>query len=263
MVGLKQISIEKACKVVNLPRSMWYYKSKKDDSELEQKLMELSELLPHRGLDTYYGRLRNQGYCWGRMRVRRVYKKLNLQLRRKRKRRLPSRIKQPLTLPIRSNIIWSMDFMHDTLDNGRKFRVLNILDDFNREAISIEPRHSFSSERVVQSLSYIVQLRGKPASIRVDNGSEFIGKPFKNWCQDNQIEIRYIQPGRPMQNAYIERFNRHFREDILDAYIFDHITDVEELAEQWRNDYNNNHPHKSLMGMSPKQFSKLKNYALN
>jgi putative transposase len=237
---------------------MWYYQSKKDDSQIESKLIELSENLPHRGLDTYYGRLRNEGYHWGRMRVRRVYKKLHLQLRRKRKRRLPARIKQPLTLPIRNNVIWSMDFMHDVLDNGRKFRVLNIIDDFNREAIAIEAKHSFSSERVVETLEYMTEFRGTPISIRVDNGSEFIGNPFKKWCEKHQIDILYTQPGKPTQNAYIERFNRHFREDVLDAYIFEHIEEVQEIAENWRNDYNNHHPHKSLMGMSPKQFLQFK-----
>lgn len=246
---------------MNLHRSLWYYQSKRDDRKIEEKLIELSEILPHRGLDTYYGRLRNQGYKWGRMRVRRVYIKLGLQLRRKRKRRLPSRIKQPLTLPIRSNIIWSMDFMHDILDNGRKFRVLNIIDDFNREAIAIEAQHSFSSERLVNILDYIISYRGKPNGIRVDNGSEFIAHIFKRWCANNEIDIQYIQAGKPTQNAYIERFNRHYREDILDAYIFDHIKDVQELSESWRNDYNNYHPHSSLLGMSPVQFAKLKSGA--
>ena len=127
---------------------MWYYVTKKDDSELEGKLQELAEQLPHRGIDEYYGRLRNQGYSWGRKRVLRVYRKLRLQLRRKRKRRLPSRIKAPLTLPIASNIIWSMDFMHDVLESGRKFRVLNVIDDYNREALAIESEYSFPSIKV-------------------------------------------------------------------------------------------------------------------
>lgn len=240
---------------------MWYYKSKRDDSHLEAKLIKLSEKLPHRGLDTYYGRLRNQGYKWGRMRVRRIYKKLGLELRRKRKRRITSRVKHPLTLPIRSNIIWSMDFMHDVLDNGRKFRVLNIIDDFNREAIVVDPQHSYTSERVVNLLDYIVSYRGKPNSIRVDNGSEFIAHAFRNWCAEKQIEIQYIQPGKPTQNAYIERFNRLYREDVLDAYIFDHINQVQEISESWRIDYNEYHPHKSLLGLSPRQFEKIKSGA--
>lgn len=233
---------------------MWYYRSVKDDTELEVKLEELSIQLPHRGLDEYYGRLRSQGYPWGRKRVLRVYRKMKLQLRRKRKRRLPSRIKQPLTLPVKTNITWSMDFMHDVLDNGRKFRVLNLMDDHNREALAVEPAYSFPSERVIDVLERVTSYRGKPNRIRVDNGTEFIAHNFRNWCAKEEIEIQYIQPGKPTQNAYIERFNRHFREDILDAYIFEDITEVIELSENWRNDYNHYHPHKSLLGMSPLEF---------
>ena len=240
--------------MVSLHRSMWYYRSVKDDSELEMKLEELSIQLPHRGLDEYYGRLRNQGYSWGRKRVLRVYRKMKLQLRRKRKRRITGRIKRPLTLPIKTNIIWSMDFMHDVLENGRKFRVLNLMDDHNREALAVEAAHSFPSERVVDLLDRITDYRGKPEGIRVDNGSEFISHNFKNWCGDKEINILYTQPGKPTQNAYIERFNRHYREDILDAYIFENIKDVKELSENWRNDYNHYHPHKSLLGMSPLEF---------
>lgn len=233
---------------------MWYYQAKKDDSELETKLQELADQLPHRGIDTYYGRLRAQGYPWGRNRVLRVYRKLKLQHRRKRKRRLPSRHKAPLTLPIKSNVIWSMDFMHDVLDNGRKFRVLNVIDDYNREALAVESEHSFPSNKVIDVMQRLIEFNGKPDSIRVDNGSEFIAKVFKQWCKNECIEIKYIQPGKPMQNAYVERFNRTFREDILDAYIFESIKEVRQLAEKWRMDYNEYHPHKSLMGMSPIRF---------
>lgn len=240
---------------------MWYYQSIKDDRELEGLLQALAEQLPHRGIDEYYGRLRAQGYSYGRKRVLRVYRKLGLQLRRKRKRRLPSRVKQPLTLPITSNVIWSMDFMHDTLDSGRKFRVLNVIDDYNREALAVESAHSFTSVQVISVLERLVEFNGKPERIRVDNGSEFIARVFKDWCEQQDIRIQYIEPGRPMQNAYIERFNRHFREDVLDAYIFEKITDVKHLAEDWRVDYNENHPHSSLLGMSPIQF-KIENQGL-
>ena len=255
--------VERACRVVNLPRSMWYYHSIKDDSELEAKLQELADQLPHRGIDVYYGRLKAQGYTWGRRRVLRVYRKLGLQHRRKRKRRPPSRIKMPLTLPISRNIIWSMDFMHDVLESGRKFRVLNVIDDFNREALAVEAEYSFPAQRVISVMERLIEFNGKPSSLRVDNGSEFIAHDFKNWCEDHGINIQYIQPGKPMQNAYIERFNRHFREDILDAYLFAGITEVRQLAERWKDDYNHYHPHKSLMGMSPVQFKKKKMFANN
>lgn len=237
---------------------MWYYVFKKDDSDIEAKLQQLANQLPHRGIDEYYGRLRNEGYPWGRKRVLRVYRKLGLQLRRKRKRRLPSSVKAPLTLPIDCNIVWSMDFMHDVLENGRKFRILNVIDDFNREALAVESEYSFPSIKVIDVMERLIEFNGKPDTIRTDNGSEFIAHVFKKWCDDKDIEIKYIQPGKPMQNAYIERFNRHYREDILDAYIFENIQDVRNISENWKDDYNHYHPHKSLMGMSPIQFKKKK-----
>jgi len=156
-----------------------------------------------------------------------------------------------------------MDFMHDVLENGRKFRVLNVIDDFNREALAVESAFSFPSIKVTDVMERLIEFNGKPSTIRVDNGSEFIAHNFQHWCKEQQIEIKYIQPGKPMQNAYVERFNRHFREDILDAYIFERLDDVQELSENWRKDYNQYHPHKSLMGMSPNQFKEKYKYMSN
>lgn len=163
-------------------------------------------------------------------------------------------MKEPLVQPIASNITWSMDFMHDVLENGRKLRVLNIMDDYNRDALATQPAHSFSAIKVIEVMERLVEFSGKPDNIRVDNGSEFIANIFKKWCKDNHINIQYIQPGTPTQNAYIEWFNRFFREDVLDAYLFSQIKQVDRLAQQWRTDYNENNPHKSLMGMSLIQF---------
>ena len=234
---------------------MFYYESKKDDTELIDKLNELAEQLPHRGVDEYYGRLRAQGYKWNRKRVLRVYRELNLQMRRKRKRRLPSRIKEPLNQPENINHTWSMDFMHDVLDSGRKVRVLNIIDDYNREALAVEAAYSHNSYSVIEQLEIIIITRDKPQRIRVDNGPEFISKRLKVWCEEQGILLSFIQPGRPMQNAYIERFNRLYREDILDAYIFESIEQLRVLSRNWQEDYNKNHPHKSLGGLSPQQFA--------
>ena len=234
---------------------MWYYKTKKDDSVLIDKLNELAEKLPHRGIDEYYGRLRLQGFKWNRKRVLRVYRAMNLQHRRKRKRRITSRIKEPLEVPNRLNHTWSMDFMHDVLDNGRKIRVLNIIDDYNREAISVKVNYSHNGFSVINELEELLITRSKPMRIRVDNGPEFISKVFKGWCKEHDIFIKYIEPGSPTQNAYIERFNRTFREDILDAYMFESLQDARILSRDWQEDYNLNHPHKSLGGLSPKLYA--------
>ena len=233
---------------------MWYYQSKKDDTEVMGKLSELAEKLPARGFDEYFKRLRQQGYQWNRKRVLRVYRNMKLQLRRKRKKRLPARVKQPLQTPAQYLNTWSMDFMADSLADGRKIRILNVIDDFNREALLSEAGIGFPADRVVRSLEQLEQELGLPKRIRVDNGPEFISTKFQQWCQRKSIEVQFIQPGCPTQNAYIERFNRHFREDILDAYWFEDLEQLRILIEKWRYDYNHHHPHKSLRGLTPKGF---------
>src|SRR5438477_5283577 len=136
------------------------------------------------------------------------------------RKRLPSRVKRPLVLPQKPNDTWSMDFMHDSLMNGRKFRVLNIIDDFNREALRIEPFYSIGSNLVIRILDRLVFERGAPRAIRVDNGPEFISTALTEWSMVKGIRMLYIQPGKPMQNGFIERFNRSFRGDVLDTNLF-------------------------------------------
>lgn len=250
--------MERACRVVSLTRSLWYYKCQKDDRAVIDKLNELAENYPTRGFDEYYGKIRNEGLKWNRKRVLRVYRSMQLKLRRKCKRRLPERIKEPLYEPEEKNRSWSMDFMSDALSTGRKFRILTLIDDYNREALAVEPDFSIPAERVVRILDELTNWRGTPNEIRVDNGPEFLAKAFVRWCEANAIEIKYIQPGKPVQNAYIERFNRLYREDILNAYFFDDINAVKELSYAWMEDYNKNHPHKSLGGMSPINYANNK-----
>jgi len=248
------ISTNRACQVVNLPRSQWYYLPVRNDSEVIEKLEELAERYPTRGFDTYYGKIRSEGLRWNRKRVLRVYRKMNLKMRRKRKRRLPTRVREPLTVPAQANHTWSADFMSDALARGRRIRILNVIDDYNREALVTEPAYSLPAERVVEQLEQLIEWRGKPRQIRTDNGPEFLSETFQSFCSKHGIAIRYIQPGKPSQNGFIERFNRTFREDVLDAYLFDDISQVRILANTWREDYNNNHPHSALGGQSPLKF---------
>jgi putative transposase len=180
---------------------------------------------------------------------------MRLSLRRKYKKRLPRRIKEPLVKPQGPNQTWSMDFMSDALLDGRKIRVLNILDDYNREVLAIEVGLSIPAQRVVRVLKQLEEERGLPQRVRVDNGPEFMAKVFQCYCKD-KLQIQYIQPGKPTQNAYIERLNRLFREDVLDAYLFEDLEEVSIMAEQWRQDYNRNHPHGSLGGLSPTAYKK-------
>ena len=235
---------------------MWYYKGQKDDGAVIAKLDELAERFPTRGQDQYYKHIRAEGLKWNHKRVRRVYRLMNLNKRRKRKkRRLASRIKAPLQVPEQMNMTWSMDFMSDSLENGRKFRVLNVIDDHNRAALVVEPGFSLPSERVVEHLERAIEMNGSPKTIRVDNGPEFLSSVFQDYCQEHKIMIHYIQPGKPMQNGYIERFNRTFREDVLDAWLFSDIRDASEKFQEWKEKYNNEHLHGSLGDMSPNQYA--------
>lgn len=248
------ISITRACKATGLSKSVYYYRSRKDDSVVIEKLSSLATSKPTRGFPYYFGRIRNEGLQWNHKRVKRVYNKMKLNLRRKHKRRLPQRSKEALYQPAYVNQTWSMDFMHDSLTNGRKVRILNVIDDCNREALMIQPCYSHSGYSVVRAISQIIDWRGKPSAIRCDNGPEFVSHIVVDFCMSNGIELKYIQPGKPTQNAYIERFNRSYREDVLDAYYFEGLQQLEEISMEWMIDYNEFHPHQSLNNMSPAKY---------
>jgi putative transposase len=176
---------------------------------------------------------------------------MKLNIRRRAKKRLPNRIKEPLTIPPAPNQVWSIDFMSDTLVDGRRFRLFNVLDDFNRESLAIEVDTSMPSLRVIRVLNRIIEQRGKPTTLRSDNGPEFISHLLQQWCEDNAITLQYIQPGKPTQNAYIERKNGSIRRELLNAYLFNSLAEVRCLSEEWRIDYNTERPHKSLGYLSP------------
>lgn len=251
-----QVSVTRACTVAGLAKSQFYYQSVKDDSAVIQKLSELAENKPARGFPYYYRRIRNQGLAWNHKRVKRVYNMLCLNKRRKHKRRIPKRLREALNQPQAANNTWSIDFMHDSLISGRKVRILNILDDYNRQALAVKANYSQSGKTVVTTLQEIIHWRGKPAEIRCDNGPEFLSHDFVDYCNTAQIHIKYIQPGKPTQNAYIERFNRSYREDILDAYLFESLNHLRTLSEEWMDEYNEHHPHQSLNNLSPNQYLK-------
>ena len=154
---------------------------------------------------------------------------MKLNIRRRARKRLPARVKQQLFQPTEINQVWSVDFMSDSLWNGRKIRLLNVIDDYNREVLTIETDTSLPTDRVIRVLSRIGDERGLPKMIRVDNGPEFISSKLDKWCEDRDITLIFIQPGEPTQNAYIERFNGTFRRDVLNAYLFKSIKEVDEI----------------------------------
>ena len=154
-----------------------------------------------------------------------------------------------------ANHTWSADFMADALWSGRRFRTFNVNDDFNRESLRIEVDTSLPSQRVISVLNELVELRGAPQRLRVDNGPEFISTALRQWAQQHGVELIHIQPGKPTQNAYIERFNRTFRTEVLDCYVFTTLNEVRRMAEDWRHRYNHDRPHRSLGGLSPIRYA--------
>ena len=233
-----------------MSRSSYGHRSIKNDETIGLILEDLAQ--KHReGFWKAYGRIHNQGLLVNHKKLHRIYKIKGLALRRKVKKRLPQRIKEALVQPREMNETWSIDFVSDVLSNGQKFRSFNVIDDCNREVLFIESDYSLKSSRVIWVLNHLIHRVGKPKKIRMDNGPEFIAGIAKRWGQLQEIEFKYIQPGKPTQNAYIERFNKSYREGVLDSYLFDDLEEVRTINEQWVHDYNHFRPHDALGGLSP------------
>lgn len=250
------LSERHACRLMKVSRTVFRYRPKRrDDGEIADQLLGLAERKPRWGFRKMFHRLRNQGYLWNHKRVRRVYRGLQLNIRVKPKKRLPTRQPTPLAQPSTANESWSVDFMSDSLLSGRPFRTFNVLDDFNREALSIEVDTSLPAGRIVRVLDTIGSWRGYPQRLRSDNGPELISKKLAAWAMTHDIVLDFIEPGKPAQNAYIERFNRTYREEVLNLYLFSSLTEVREITEVWMEEYNAIRPHDSLGGSPPFQYA--------
>ncbi len=176
-----------------------------------------------------YHLLRLEGYRWNHKRVYRVYVMMGLNMSRKRKRRLSARVKTPHIIPIQSNITWRADFMHDSLNNGRPFSTFNVIDDHNREVLMITIDTSLSARRITRELDRLIEWRGTPEVIRVDNGQEFFSAVFEVWTRKHKIKLCFIQLGKPTQNTLVERFNGSYRKELLNVHLF---TDLEQVRDQ-------------------------------
>lgn len=250
--------MNRACRLLKVSRSVYHYQATlRDDSPIEQTLAELAQRYRRYGFKKMYQKTRQANLKWNHKRVYRVYCAMGLNLRRKPKKRLPSREKVALVQPATLNRSWSLDYMSDVLTNGRRFRTANVVDDCNREALGIRARHSLPAERVTELLDEIAAERGYPEQLRVDNGPENISYVMQAWAKKHDVKMLYIQPGKPAQNAYIERFNRTYREEVLDMYLFKDIQQVQEITEQWRYEYNRERPHESLGNLTPLGFSEI------
>jgi len=249
------ISLRIVCQALCLSRSVYRYRPDctKDDPVIAV-LLELTDHYPRYGFGKLFPILRRRGHRWNHKRVHRIYCELNLNLRRRGKKRLPSRNPAPLSVPKDINQCWSADFMSDALWCGQRFRTFNLVDDYNREALTIEVARSLTAERVVSALDYVATWRGYPQKLRVDNGPELTGIKLATWAERNGVILEFIKPGRPMQNGFIERFNRTYRTEVLDMFVFKHLKEVQEITESWVKQYNEERPHESLGNLTPKEY---------
>jgi putative transposase len=245
----------RACAAVSLRRSVYRYRKRPSrEAEIMAVLLELAHRRPEEGFPKLFKRMRRQGRRWNHKRVHRVYCSLKLNKRRKGKRRLPPRNPTPLMVPEAMNECWSADFMSDALWDGRRFRTFNVVDDFNREALTIAVDFSLTAERVVRELERIAAHRGYPLKLRLDNGPEFIALALAEWAERHGVTLEFIKPGKPMQNGFIERFNRSYRQAVLDMYVFQSLNEVREQTEKWLQEYNEERPHDALGDMTPREF---------
>lgn len=255
------ISIKASCKAVGLSRSS-YYQGLRDwgvyDAPVIERLNAAVARNQRWGFWKCYGWMRNHGDPWNHKRVHRVYCEMNLNLPRRTKKRIQNRVKQPLEVSGEPNEMWSMDFAHDRLYGGKAFRSLNVMDEGVREGLAVEIDTSLPAERVVRVLEQLSGYRKLPQQIRVDNGPELISERLESWCEDKGIHLHHIQPGKPTQNAFIERFNRTYRHEVLDAHIFESLDDVRELSWQWLIQYDEERPHDALGGMPPRAYREAK-----
>jgi len=256
MVAEKRISQRKACRWVGLSRNavMEPVAVKEKDQALQDRVRQMAKRYKHWGLLKIHRKLRKQGETANHKRVRRLYRLAGLNLPRKLKKRLPESVRQPLPKASGCNQCWSLDFMSDALTDGRKFRTLNVIDDYNREALGMDVDYSLPAQRVTRLLDRLVERYGKPERLRSDNGPEFISQTLQDWCAENRVILHWIEPGKPTQNAYIERFNGTFRREVLNANTFGSLAQVRRTADAWLVEYNTERPHQALQFMTPAEY---------
>jgi len=250
------LSERRACKLSGLDRSSFRYQPKPDkNTEIRVRLRELAEQRRKFGSPRLLVLLHREGHLVNHKRVERLYREEGLSLRSKKRKKRISHLRVVLDRPDQANQHWSMDFVSDSLWNGRRFRVLTIVDDLTRECPALEVDHSLPGLRVTRVLNRLAATRGLPEVITVDNGPEFISKAMDAWAFQNKVRLRFIQPGKPVQNAYVESFNGKFRDECLNENVFIDLHDARNKIETWRRDYNSTRPHSSLNNLTPEEFA--------
>ncbi len=257
--GTVAISERRACGLLLLVRGTCRYEAvtRPANDELRRKVRELAMVRRRFGYRRLHALLRREGWAVNHKRVYRLYVEEKLWVRKRNRRRRVAVPRAPMLTPTKVNQVWSMDFVTDALGSGRRFRTLNITDDFSREAPAIEVDTSLGGVRVARVLDRLKLERGLPRQIRSDNGPEFNSKAVEQWAYQNGVDWCFIEPGKPIENAYIESFNARFRDECLNENWFTSLGDARQKIEEWRQDYNQRRPHSSLGYRTPEEYRKL------
>ncbi len=257
-VSDRQLSQRRACRLLKQPRGTQrrVLNGLREAGVVEERLVTLANNHGAWGCPKLHRQLRHEGYRINHKRTQRLYRKHGLSLRRRRRRRLPERVQQPLVQQLHPNQIWSMDFMSDTLLNRRAYRTFNVIDDCARDVLAIEIDFSLTGERVVRVLEQLCEWHGKPTVMRSDNGPEFRSGVVQSWAKNNGIQWLFTQPGCPAQNAYIERFNGTFRVEVLDAYQFQTLDQARTATMRWIPIYNEQRTHSAIGHLPPMEFKR-------
>jgi putative transposase len=249
-------SERRACRLIGVDRTAFQYRPRRpDDADVRERLRELANERRRFGYRRLALMLKRDGLRMNLKKVYRLYKEERLTVRKRggRKRALGTRA--PMTIPQSANQRWSIDFVQDALDDGRRFRILNVVDDFTRECLASVLDTSLSGVRVVRELDRLCLRRGQPAMIVSDNGTELTSHAVLRWVEETGIEWHYIAPGKPVQNAFVESFNGRLRDECLNEHVFRSLSQARALVEAWRIDYNTVRPHSSLGGLPPSVFA--------
>jgi putative transposase len=250
------VSQRRACAVLQLDRSSVRYRSiRPDDADLREAMRQVAGERRRFGYRRVHLMLERQGIVMNQKKLRRLYREEKLQVRKRggRKRALGTR--RPMLLPSRTNERWSLDFVSDAFTDGRRFRILAVVDDFSRECLALVADTSLSGLRVTRELDALIRLRGKPATVVSDNGTELTSMAVLKWCQETNVEWHYIQPGKPMQNGFVESFNGSFRDECLNETLFSSLAEARSQIIAWKEDYNSYRPHSSLGNLTPNEFA--------
>ncbi len=253
------MSERRACRAVGQVRATQRYEPRRQEPpRLRKVLLEIAKEKPRYGYRFVHRILRRRGFRVNHKRVYRMYRQEGLSLRsRRRRRRHAASPREAVVRPTRSGQRWSMDFVHDHLTNGRRFRVLTIVDDFSRRSPGLLVDWSISGERVAQYLDELGALHGFPETIVVDNGPEFISNALDKWAFERGVKLHFIRPGKPTENAFIESFNSRLRDECLNANWFDSLHHAREVIDAWWHDYNHERPHSALGGLSPIEYERI------